>query len=321
MMILFILTAVHDDNLLFRSMLKTGTRSISGYDQLDLGFITRDRSIVLNYDHIRKLFNTLDTRLHPSKQPSEVEAGAALFEFINELVAVSEPHNIAWSGAHCACTPSDLAKIVKPGPIAARENNGKRFIAFTGKIATREQYEAAMINNNADGSQRVQCPALAGKVACPHCPETMGVSAHLPIVNTNGADLSDVPMCNQKTTTITAVARGKVLQKERYGSSAWIDSYARRSSVERKNGFLKDPADGLITRGKWHVHGLVKNALMVALAVIAHNIHSARVWASEYNQQHVDPMFLESDSEYSVSLTQADIDRFQARRAPPSKAA
>ncbi len=490
MMILFILTAVHDDNLLFRSMLKTGTRSISGYDQLDLGFITRDRSIVLNYDHIRKLFNTLDTRLHPSKQPSEVEAGAALFEFINELVAVSVPHNIAWSGAHsidatsvqawginkrtktkdgepkykndgkpvvradkdaragyctprgqvrpqgkdgkslfygydahfacatpsvrgsiadqpelitsvsvvpastdvadaampmidylayspfglteiladraytykttdrwlnkiraygaeqvadmhendhgatdfngaqmiagrahCACTPPDLAKIVKPGPIAARENNGKAFIEFTGRLATREQYEATTINNNADGSQRVGCPALGGKVACARRPETMGVSDYLPIVNTNGVDLSDVPMCNQKTTTITAAARGKMLQKERYGSAAWILSFNRRSSGERKNGFLKDPADGLITRGKWRVHGVVKNALMVALAVVAHNIHSARVWALKYNQQHVDPVFLESDPEYSVSLTQTDIDRFEASRAPPSKAA
>ncbi len=497
LLIVLVLTPLHERHMQYSAIVNTGTRLMSGRDQYDLGLMKRDCSPVLTYDHVRKTFEALDRRLHPRNQDIDVETEGEeacqqrLFDYLNRFVALSLPENVPWSGAqsidstsvkawaigkkdkskradkdaawgyetyrgqvspktvnvvkgkngkskntmvkdgktlfygydahfacatrsvkgsiadqpevitalsvrpastdaaiaansmlshlanlpgglgdvlddrlysysvpenwqdlihehggkqvldlhpndqgakdhegvqmiagraHCPCTPGDLATIIRPGPLEARDRSKNATVIFDAKIKTREQYEATVNTKKQDGSMRVGCPALAGKVACPHRPETMGVASHLPIVNTKGVDLDSITMCNQSTVTIPRKARGKLIQDESWGSKRWEASYGRRTAVERKNSFVKDGAKGYIQRGNWKVRGLVKNALMLALAVVAHNINNARAWAVNYDRENLDPTLLLRDPEYKATLSDEDAKGIDESRAPPRAA-
>lgn len=204
--------------------------------------------------------------------------------------------------AHCPFSPENLASLTKPSPLAdSKEKTTAAWGKFNESIAEREKYKLRLVANG-DKSARYQCPALAGTVRCGARPETLNAGDDLPLV-AGPDDLSAAPkVCTQSSVTIAHTARGKLIQEHYWGSPRWKTSFNRRTVIERKNGYLKNTKDGKIQRGNWQVMGLIQNALMVALTVVAHNLRIARNWAAKYGKTHIDPVMLAPDPEYMPNL-------------------
>jgi hypothetical protein len=164
---------------------------------------------------------------------------------------------------------------------------------------------------DADGKERWECPAQAGKVICANCPFSLAYPEGTPVVRTPHRlpPLPDEPArpapgattqakaayrtakaeyerqrdylrcCRQRTITVPGNVTPKTRQRHYWGSDAWIQSYARRAHVEGAFGTLKSPKAGRVERGWIYVVGIVKTSLMLACAVVATNIRVLRTWA------------------------------------------
>lgn len=64
--------------------------------------------------------------------------------------------------------------------------------------------------------------------------------------------------CCTQTITIPDEALGKHRQKHTWGTPAWFDAYARRTTVERSFGGLKRDDVGMLQSGWTRQVGLVK---------------------------------------------------------------
>ncbi len=123
----------------------------------------------------------------------------------------------------------------------------------------------------------MSCPAVAGKVRCPHVRVSLnGDFSHPSIVEPPSAP---PPCCAQRTITVPPTVNAKTRQKHPYPSTAFADSYARRVGAERAFSGLADPAGEGVRRGWCRFMGRTKNLLAYALGAVAHNIRI--VWSHE----------------------------------------
>lgn len=111
---------------------------------------------------------------------------------------------------------------------------------------------------NADGYQRMMCPAEASKAQCPIKPYTMGRGIHLPLIDPEPSPTGPLKICRQRTITVSPDAGAKQWQALDYGSPEWQKVYFRlRNSVEGYNGYAKNPlAEGIESAGSRRIRGI-----------------------------------------------------------------
>ncbi|MFF0012785.1 hypothetical protein [Streptomyces sp. NPDC005374] len=112
-------------------------------------------------------------------------------------------------------------------------------------IAARRGYRLMPKQNaDADGYQRMMCPAEAGKAQCSLKPHTMG--------------RGPVKVCRQHAITIGPEAGAKQWQSLEYDGPQWQKIYFRlRNSVEGYNGYAKNPlAEAIEAAGSRRIRGI-----------------------------------------------------------------
>jgi len=200
------------------------------------------------------------------------DAGASL---VMDLHPNDRGQKGTFEGAICAngqlYCPKTPAALLALGPL----RRGASKDEITAHDATCEElarYRLSPVTApDADGYQRVACPAAAGKLRCPLKPISMQLSAALPSVLEPPSG-EHPRCCAQLTITVPPQVNEKTRQKHPYPGSAFRISYARRTASERTFASLWDPSAGGIRRGWCRLFGLAKNTLMYALAVAVRNV-------------------------------------------------
>jgi hypothetical protein len=180
-----------------------------------------------------------------------------------------------FEGAICAGGQLYCPKI----PLALLSLGPLRRGASTEEVAVHDKsceelasYKLSAVSKpDADGYQRVACPAAAGKLRCPLKPASMQLSVALPsVLDPPTGELARC--CAQQTITVLPQVNEKTRQKHDYPSKPFRISYARRTAAERAYASLCDPSTGGIRRGWCRLFGLAKNTLMYALGVAVRNV-------------------------------------------------
>lgn len=167
---------------------------------------------------------------------------------------------------YCPATPPALLAL---GPLARGASDGARD-AHDTLSAELARYKLGPISAaDADGYQRVMCPAVAAKVRCPRRPASMALPYDRPEVTETAVALPRC--CTQKTLSVPPEINAKTAQKHDYPSRAHRISYRRRTAVERSYATVKDPASTDITRGWCRVMGLAGITLLLTCAVVVRN--------------------------------------------------
>jgi hypothetical protein len=175
---------------------------------------------------------------------------------------------IAANGAlYCPATPEALLNL---GPLK-RGASEEEIAAHDARFAELTRYRfSALSAPDADGYQRVVCPAAAGKVRCPHKEASLALSYAHPSVSQPPAE--PPRCCAQVSITVAPQVNEKTRQKHDYAGPSHRASYTRRTAAERTYASLADPSVGGIRRGWCRLFGVAKNTLMYALAVVVRNV-------------------------------------------------
>ena len=193
------------------------------------------------------------------------------------IITDLHPHDRGVKGTHqgailangnlyCPATPKALLDIA-PLPRGASPDQITAHDTLTAEAARHKL--APITSDDPDGYHRVICPAAAGKLRCPHRPESMALSYDHPTIV---APPEHPPACcAQKTITVAPSVNAKTRQKHDYPGPAWRASYARRTGVERTYSTLKDPARIDINRGWCRLMGLAPIMLFLTTAVMVRN--------------------------------------------------
>jgi hypothetical protein len=200
---------------------------------------------------LRRLGAALVTDLHPhDRGPKGTHAGATIAN--GNLYCPGTPERLL--------TQAPLARRASPGDTAAHD------------IATAEAARYKLTRRSApdaDGYQRVTCPALSGKLRCALRPASMTLGLDRPQVLVPPEH--PPPCCTQASVTVGPEVAAKTAQKHDYPGPAWRRSYARRSGAERTFSTLKDAASTDTTRGWCRVTGLGAITLFLTCAMVVRN--------------------------------------------------
>ena len=81
---------------------------------------------------------------------------------------------------------------------------------WTARVAARKPYRLMpKEREDAEGHQRMMCPAEAGKVQCPLKPHTLGRGVHLPLVDPQPNPTGPLKVCRQRAITLAQAAGAK----------------------------------------------------------------------------------------------------------------
>jgi hypothetical protein len=194
-----------------------------------------------------------------------------------QLIQDLHPHDRGPRGTHagaiitngnlyCPATPEPLLELgplppgTAPGDVAAHD-------AQTAELAKHKL--GPISADDADGYHRVMCPAVMGKIRCPHRPESMTLDRGRPEILTPPEH--PPACCAQQTITVPPQVAAKIRQKHDYPSAAHRRSYARRTGSERTFSTIKDPATTSIARGWCRLTGLTPLALWLACLLAVRN--------------------------------------------------
>jgi hypothetical protein len=171
---------------------------------------------------------------------------------------------------YCPATPRALFELCPPAPAATEQE----LQIHDQKTEELSRYKlGALSAHDQDGYHRAICPAAAGKIRCPHKPESMALSHERPTIL---SPPENAPVCcAQKTITVPPSVAAKTTQKHDYPSRSHRLSYNRRSAAERSFSHLHDPASNDIKRGWSRLIGLTPNTLFLACAFIIANTRVA----------------------------------------------
>ncbi|MFE1287801.1 hypothetical protein [Streptomyces sp. NPDC058751] len=148
-------------------------------------------------------------------------------------------------------------------------------------IAARRGYRVMPKENaDADGHQRMMCPAEAGKAQCPIKPHTLGRGIHLPLVDPEPSPAGPLKVCRQRTITVSPEAGAKHWQCLDYGSPKWQKIYFRlRNSVEGYNGYAKNPlAESIEAAGSRRIRGIAAQTILLAFQLAHANRRKIQKW-------------------------------------------
>ena len=158
--------------------------------------------------------------------------------------------------------------------------------AITGElyhqqITARAPYQLKRKDNpDADGYQRLSCPALGAHpgLMCPLRQASLSPRDGRPKV----LQPPDEPpkICRQTAITIPPDAGARYRQDLPYATPAWQARYATlRNTIEGLNGYAKDPAhEALAQPGRRRIRGIAACSLFTALLLMAANIRKIRAW-------------------------------------------
>lgn len=182
---------------------------------------------------------------------------------------------IAGGNLYCPATPKALFELGPAHPGAT----GQELAAHDQKSEELSRYKLSPLTApDADGYHRVICPAVKGKIRCPHRAASMALSHERPTIS--GPPEHPPACCTQKSITVPGSVNAKTAQKHDFPSKAHRLSYARRTASERSFSRLYDPAATDISRGWSRLMGLTANALMLTCAAITANIATAEAFAA-----------------------------------------
>ncbi|MEU4091068.1 hypothetical protein [Streptomyces sp. NPDC026673] len=105
---------------------------------------------------------------------------------------------------------------------------------WVAHIAARKPYRLMpKESKDAEGHQRMMCPAEAGKVQCPLKPRSLGRGVHLPLVDPQPSPTRPLKVCRQRAITLAPEEGAEYWQALDYGDEQWQKIYFRpRNSVE-----------------------------------------------------------------------------------------
>ena len=173
---------------------------------------------------------------------------------------------IANGSLYCPATPKPLLELGPLPPGAAPDD----ITAHDQQTAELSRHKLGPISaDDADGYHRVMCPAVMGKIRCPHRPESMTLDRGRPEILTPPEH--PPACCAQQTITVPPQVAAKTRQKHDYPSAAHRRSYARRTSAERTFSTIKDPATTTIARGWCRLTGLTPLTLWLACLLTVRN--------------------------------------------------
>jgi hypothetical protein len=173
---------------------------------------------------------------------------------------------IANGNPYCPATPKPLLQL---GPLPPGATPGQ-VTAHDQQAAELARHKLGRISaDDADGYHRVMCPAVTGKIRCPHRPDSMKLDRSRPEVLTPPEH--PPACCTQQTITVPPHVAAKTRQKHDYPSPAHRRSYARRTGSERTFSTIKDPATTSIARGWCRLTGLTPIMLWVACLLAVRN--------------------------------------------------
>lgn len=218
---------------------------------------------------------------------------------------------------HCPVAPEHLGVIpglgLNPSPQAVA--------AFKAKIEEREQY-ALRKNSTIDpvtGKAQWQCPARAGKVACPLVAGTVQAAGQLMTSTGQSIPIIDAPpdpndpicpkVCTQATVVIDPGELRKVMQSEYWGTSKWRAKYNKRSVVEGSYGNRKNIDAENLRRGHHRAGGIGRSMLYSIGAVASYNMRMLRNWHERTGQGDPDnPLLRPDDIVYGyAALSEAEL--------------
>ena len=194
-----------------------------------------------------------------------------------QLIQDLHPHDRGPRGTHegaviangclyCPQTPRTLLELAPLPPAAT----GEQVSAHDQQTAELSRYKLGRHTaDDADGYHRAGCPAAAGKIRCPLRPDSMLLSRDRPEILTPPEH--PPACCAQRTITVPPQVAAKTRQKHDYPSRAWRQSYRRRTSAERANATIKDPATSNIARGWRRLMGLAPLTLWIACLLTVRN--------------------------------------------------
>ena len=135
-------------------------------------------------------------------------------------------------------------------------------------------------------------PCQRGKIRCPLVPSSMRNPTDRPTNHPSETpDTDNKPTCCMQTSiTVPLEAFEGKLQKHAYGGTKWTAIYYQRNQVETANSNLKYHRFSM-RRGTIRLRGAYANAILIAFAVAAVNILTAREWRRRSNmtEPHPDP--------------------------------
>ena len=201
-----------------------------------------------------------------------------------QLIQDLHPHDRGPKGTHegaiiangslyCPQTPRLLLELGPLPPGATPDD----ITAHDQQTAELAKHKLGRITaDDADGYHRVMCPAVMGKIRCPHRPESMTLDRGRPeILSPPGHPPA---CCTQQTITVPPAVAAKTRQKHDYPSAAHRRSYARRTSAERTFSTIKDPATTTIARGWCRLMGVTPLALWLACLLAVRNQRILDAW-------------------------------------------
>jgi hypothetical protein len=152
---------------------------------------------------------------------------------------------------------------------------------YTTQIAARVPYQLKHKDGpDADGYQRLACPALGGHpgLMCPLREPSLSPRDGRPKVLQPPEEPPKI--CRQTAITIAPGIGARYRQDLPYASPAWQARYATlRNIIEGLNGYAKDPAhEALAQPGRRRVRGIAAQSLFTALLLTAANIRKIRAW-------------------------------------------
>lgn len=266
----------------------------------------------------------------------------AALNFDDRLIKIERPQHLKVAPLEADATPDK---------VQAHEQNTKALAQYRELIAERRVGQFRRVAGpDADGNERWECPAQAGRVKCSNCPASEVESKKkIPVVlrphrvpplpprPVNPGPAATVEQraqyrqdveaykeqedqlrcCRQRTVTIPANVTPALRQEHPWGSDAWIDSYCRRPQIEGTYGNLKSPKVIGLRRGLFFVVGLVKTSIMVACAVFAMNYTVLRTWAARTGDTS-HPLMLPDAPQYGFEELDAEGNPDLATAPPPA---
>lgn len=152
---------------------------------------------------------------------------------------------------------------------------------WASRIASRQAFELVPKQHaDAEGHQRMSCPASAGRVQCPLKKSSMGRDPRLPLADPAPSPTGPAKICTQHTITITPQAGAQHHQALPYGSPGWQRVYFRlRNSVEHFNGYTKDASNEAIELpGRRRIRGIAAQTFLLAFQLAHANRRKINRW-------------------------------------------
>ncbi|MFM2183250.1 MAG: hypothetical protein RJB61_1544 [Actinomycetota bacterium] len=223
-------------------------------------------------------------KFHRWLQPLRAKQWDPLHDLRVNEQGFTEFERMRWAAghAHCPATPDGLGTIARPGPT---ETSRDAHVAFRQQLNLRQHYAMKMHSlPDLDGSHRVACPALDGRIGCPLRAGTTAAATAVgqPVV-ANPPSINDpegLPKCCTQQTELVRPPESiaKLYQSRYWGSEEWADLYSRRTYVEGSYGNRKNGSTENLRRGLFRITGLPLVNLMLTMVNMSYNVRMTENW-------------------------------------------